>query len=105
LEGLPLTADLLRAPAFAHGVDQLDAVGVNDTQHLRSGQEGLRPALMGREEAKEPGALREAGEQGAIVARQPAIERPVAHAFEGMEQPQGDHLTGPAAGIGIVGET
>ena len=46
-------ADLLRAAAFAHGVDQLDAVGVNDPQHRRSGQEDLRPVLMGREEAKE----------------------------------------------------
>src|SRR5438128_853618 len=50
-------ADLLRAAALAHGVDQLDAVGVNDPQHRRSGQEDLRPVLMGREEAKEAGTL------------------------------------------------
>ena len=34
-------ANLLGAAAFAHGVDQLDAVGVDDTEHRRSGQEGL----------------------------------------------------------------
>ena len=39
-------ADLLGAAALAHGVDQLDAVGVNDAEHGRGGQEGLRPVLM-----------------------------------------------------------
>src|SRR5712691_417660 len=81
-------ADLLRAAAFAHGMDQLDAVGVNDAEHRWSSQESLRPVLMGREEAKEPRPLGELGKQRAIVSGQPAIERPVAHAFEGMEQPQ-----------------
>jgi hypothetical protein len=27
------------------------------------------------------------------------MERPVAHALEGMQQPQGDHLTGPEVGL------
>jgi hypothetical protein len=83
--GETLAADLLRAAALAHGVDQLDAVGVNDPQHGWRGQEDLRPVLMGREEATEPRPLRSAGEQGAIVACQPAIKGPVAHTFEGME--------------------
>ena len=59
---------------------------------------------MGHEEAKEPGALGEPWEQWPIVARQPAIEGPVAPAFEGMEQPQGDHFTGPEARLGVFGE-
>src|SRR5207302_4801658 len=46
-------ADLLGAAALAHGVDQLDAVGVNNPQHRWSGQEDLRPVLMRPEEAKE----------------------------------------------------
>jgi len=50
-------ADLLGAPAFAHGVDQLDAIRINDAEHGRSGQKGLRPVLMGREETKKAGAL------------------------------------------------
>src|SRR5713101_3514750 len=77
--------DLLGAAAFAHRVDQLDAVGVDNAEHRRSGQEGLRPVLMGLEETKEPGALGEVGKQRAIVARQPAIEGAVADAFEGMQ--------------------
>ena len=46
--------------------------------------------------AKEPGALGELRKQRAIVARQPPIERTVAPAFQGMEQPQRDHLTSRA---------
>src|SRR5262245_24567092 len=59
---------------------------------------------MGLEETKEPGALGEPRKQRPIVARQPPIEGPVAHAFEGMEQPQGDHLTGPEVGLGMFGD-
>src|SRR5262249_38063923 len=59
---------------------------------------------MGPEEAKEPGALGEVGQQRPIVTRQPAIEGPVAHAFERMQQPQGDHLTGPEVGLGMCGD-
>ena len=94
-------ADLLGAAAFTHGVDQLDAIGVDDAEHGWSGQEEPRPVLMGPEEAKEPGALGEAGKQRAIITRQPAIEGPVAPAFEGMQQPQGDHLTGPEVRLGM----
>jgi hypothetical protein len=55
--GEAFAADLLRAAAFAHGVDQLDAVGVNDPEHRRRGQEGLRLVLTGLEETKEAGPL------------------------------------------------
>ena len=55
-------ADLLRAPAFADGVDQLDPIRVDDPEHRRGGQEDLRPVLMGREETKEPGPLGHEGE-------------------------------------------
>src|SRR6266480_5402071 len=59
---------------------------------------------MRLEEAKEPRALGEVGKQRPIVARQPAIEGPVAHAFEGVEQPQGDHLTGPEVRLRMFGD-
>ncbi len=59
---------------------------------------------MGLQEAKEPRPLGEAGEQGAIVARQPPIKRAVADAFERMQQPQRDHLTGPEVGFGMFGD-
>jgi hypothetical protein len=50
-------ADLSGTPAFAHGVDHLDPIGVDDPEHRRSGQEGLRPVLMRHEEAQEPSPL------------------------------------------------
>jgi hypothetical protein len=98
-------ADLLRTPACTHGMEQLDPISIDDTQHRWGGQEELRPVLMGREEAKEACALGEVGKQRPIVARQPAIERPVAHAFEGMEQPQSDDLTGPEVGLRVFGDS
>ena len=67
--GETFAADLLRAAAFTHGVNQLDPIGVDDPEHGRGGQERPRPVLMGLEETKEPGALGQAGEQRPIVAR------------------------------------
>src|SRR4029434_5792649 len=96
-------ADLLRAAAFAYGVNELDAIRVDDAEHGRRGQENLRPVLMGLQETKEPRPLGEAGEQRPIVARQPAIERPVPNTFEGMQQPHGDHLTGPEVRLRMFG--
>jgi len=58
----------------------------------------------GVEETKEPGALGEPGKQWPIVARQPAIEGTVAHAFEGVEQPQRDYFTGPEVGLRVFGD-
>src|SRR6516225_8688498 len=66
--GEAFAAALLRAAALAHGVDEFDAVGVNDPEHRRGGQEDLRPGLMGLEETKEPGALGQAGKQRPIIA-------------------------------------
>src|SRR5436309_6867849 len=59
---------------------------------------------MGLEETKEPRPFGEPREQCPIVARQPAIEGPVAPAFEGMQQPQGDHLTGPEVRLRMFGD-
>jgi hypothetical protein len=98
-------ADLLRAAAFAHGMDQFDAIRVDDAEHRRRGQEGICPSLMGPEEAKEPGALGEVGKQRAIVSCQPPIKRTVADAFERMQEPQGDEFTRLQGGVGVFGNT
>src|SRR5438128_142849 len=55
--------NLLGTAAFAHRMDQLNAIRVDAPEHGRGGQEGLRPVLMGLEKAEEPGALGEAGKQ------------------------------------------
>ena len=102
--GEAFAADLPGAAAFADGMDQLDAVGVNDAEDRRGGQEGLRPVVMGREETKEPGPLGQAGEQGPIVARQPPRERPVAPAFEREQKPQGDDRAGTEVRLRVRGD-
>jgi hypothetical protein len=83
--GETFAADLLGAAALARGVDQLNAVGVDDAEHSRSGQEDLRPGLMGPEEAKEPGALRGSCTSSLRVIRSPAnpVQYPFHHLCEG----------------------
>jgi len=97
-------ADVLGTPAFAHGVNQLHSIGVDDAEHRRGRQEDFRPRVMGPEETQEPGALREPGKQRQRVACEAPLQRPVASTFEGMKQPQGDHFTGPEAGLGVFGD-
>src|SRR6185436_10835967 len=100
--GQAFATNLLRAPPLPDGVDELDSIGVDHPEHGGSRQEGPRPVLMGLEEAEEPGALGEAGKQGPIVTRQPAMERSVTYTFEGMQQSQGHHLTGPEMRLGVL---
>src|SRR5262249_30410799 len=102
--GQAFAPDLLRAAPLAHGMDQLDAVGVNDAEHGRSSQESPRPVVMGLQEAEEPRPLGEARKQRAIVARQPAIERTIPDAFERMQEPERHHLTGPEVRLGVFGD-
>jgi len=59
---------------------------------------------MGPEEAKEAGPLGELEKQHAIVSGQPPIKRAVADAFERMQEPQGDDLTGPEVRLGVFGD-
>src|SRR5262249_60943185 len=84
--GEAFAAYLVGTPACAHGVDQLDAIRVDDAEYGRGGQESPRPVLMGLEETKEPGALGQARKQRPISARQPPREGAVAHAFERMQE-------------------
>src|SRR2546428_6171304 len=89
--------------------DRLDArnqlIGIDHPKRCWGGQEDLRPVLMGLKKTKEAGALGEPGKQRPIVARQPAIEGPVAHAFQGMQEPQGHHFTGPEVSLGMFGDS
>jgi hypothetical protein len=80
--GEALAAERLRAAALAPGVDQRDAVGVDDAEPGRRGQEDRRPGLRRPEAAQKAGPLGELGEQRARVARQPAREGPVADPLE-----------------------
>ena len=58
-----LLADLGGAASLADGMDELDAVGVSHAQDGGIGHEATRPISMRGEEAKQPGAFRQLGEQ------------------------------------------
>src|SRR5260221_5364520 len=90
LWNIPSISSLFESATVLTVTAHLDPIGVDDPEDRPGGQEDPRAVLMGREEAEETRAFGEAREQGAIVACQPAIEGPVAPAFAGMEQPQGD---------------
>jgi len=47
---------------------------------------------MGVEQAKQPCAMRQLGEQGQVVSLEPAIESRIASAFERKQQGQGHDL-------------
>ena len=64
----------------------------------------MLPILMGREETKELSALGQLRKQRPRGARQPPREGPAADACERMQPSQGDHLTGPEAGLGSFEE-
>ena len=78
----PLAADLWRAAAFAPGMEQLDAIRVDDAEPGWRGQAGLGPALMRPEEAQEPGARGEVRAPGTLGLGQPTLARAIADAFE-----------------------
>src|SRR6266446_6461319 len=78
LWNIPSISSLFESDTVLTVTAHFDAVGVDDAEPRRGGQEDLRPVLMRLQEAKEAGALGEAGKQRPIVTRQPAIEGTVA---------------------------
>jgi len=81
-------ADLLRAAAFAHGVDELDASVSMTPSTVGTAQKACVQSLMRLQEAKEPGALGKAGEQGAIVSASASDRTRVADASAHGEAPK-----------------
>src|SRR5262249_40274018 len=69
--GEAFTANLLGTAALPDGMDEFDPICVDDAEHGRGSQEGLRPVLMGLEETKEPGAFGELGKQRPDTVGQP----------------------------------
>jgi hypothetical protein len=103
--GQTLPTALLGAAPLPDGVEECAPLGVDPPEPGRSGQAGRRPVLRRLAEAEEPGARGEAGQPGPTGARQPAMERPVAHALQGMQQSQSAHRTGPEGRRGGLGRS
>jgi hypothetical protein len=102
--GPALTSKLRRAAACADGGKARHPLRVDDAEHGWSGPEAPGPVLRGRAEAAEPRARGEAGQQGPIGARPPAMERPVPYTLEGLPPSPGEHRPGPAGRGGVLGQ-
>src|SRR6516162_4149661 len=96
-------ADLLGAAAFAHGVDQLDPIRVDHPEDRWRSPEGFGPGLMGLQEAEEPGALGQAGEQWSIVARQPPIKGRLPTPLRACNSPKVTTSLGQRCASGCLG--
>ena len=84
--GLPFLANLVLTTSLSYRMNQLDAVGVDDSQQGGFSQEGITPTLVSTQQAKETGAVGQFGEHSQAVVPKPAVESPVTHSFDGMEQ-------------------
>jgi len=62
--GEAFAANLLGTAALAHGVDQLDAIGVDDPSTVGAAKKACVQSSMGREGGERDGCARAAGEQG-----------------------------------------
>src|SRR5262249_38231273 len=103
--GFPFAPDLPGTAAFPHGMEQFNPVAIDYAQDRGSRQKLLRPGAVGRKEPKEAGPARRPGEKAAPAARDPTIERASTNAFEGKEDSQGHHLTGPQTGLAVFCHT
>ena len=102
--GESLTTDLGRAAPFANRMDQFDAIAVDHAQQGGWRQEQQGPLPMGLELTKQPGPLRQVGEQGWVVPRQPAVERAITYPLQGMQNAQRHYFAGPQRRLGMLGQ-
>jgi len=72
---------------------QLHTIAVSDAEDGRLRQEARGPVLVCRAQAEQARALGQAREQRMVIARQPAIEGPLAASFKHEQQGQGHDLT------------
>ena len=98
---LALLANLARATTFPPGVELLNTIAIDDSQQGGRGQEGVRPVLVSAQQPTQSGTVGQTREQLPMIARQPAIEGPVADTLDGMQQAQGDYFTGSEMGLAM----
>lgn len=101
--GFALLPQLLRAAALAPGMDQFDAVAVNDGEEGGVRQEGLTPGLVGLEQPLQARALGQR-KPGAVIPCQPAIEGAELDTLEGEEQTNSHQFAGIEVGLRVFGQ-
>jgi hypothetical protein len=94
-------ADLSLAAAFPAGVEQFDAIGIDQTEQGRACHKVLRPMPVSIEQPKQTDAFRQIGEQMQVVSLPPTIKGPIAHPFGGKQNANRDHFAGVEFGLGM----
>ena len=95
-------SDLLLTASLTTGMDQLNAKAVDQSDQRRFGHELVDPAPVRVEQPEQARAIRQLRKQRFVVAFQPAIERPIAAAFQGKQQGQGHDFTGIQVGLRML---
>jgi hypothetical protein len=65
--GIAFLTNLLLQVSFAHRVDQLDPIAVDDTQQTGFDQKAVGPGLMGNQQAKQPGSFWQVGKEEQVI--------------------------------------
>lgn len=99
----PLASILPRRAAFSDGMNQLDAIRVNDTQDGRLSHESLGPRAVCLEQTEEARSFWQIWKQRLKVTHQPAIKGTVADAFDSKHESQADNLAWMKRGLAVFG--
>ena len=101
--GFALLTQLPGAASLAPGMEQLDAVAVDDREETGIGQEEIAPVLMGCQQALQASAMGQS-EPLRVVPFEPTVEGTELDALEGEEQADGDQFAGIEASLRMLGQ-
>src|SRR5262249_37885762 len=101
--GFPFAPDLLVTAAFAHGVQQLNAIAIDDPQDRRGRQKLVGPGPVYGQQTKQARPLGQRGKQFAPITSQPPIKGSIATPFESEEDPHGHDFARPQGRQGMFG--
>ena len=102
--GLAFLSHLAGTTSFPDGMNQLNAVAIDDPQQTGFSQEAVTPVLVSSQQSEETSPVGQTREHIPMVLLQPSVEGSVADAFNGMEQADGGDLAGPKLGLGMLGQ-
>ena len=102
--GEPRCTEESRIAPPANGMNQFDAVAVDDAQQRGLGQEAVSPLSLRLDAPEKAGALGQTGKPGGVIAAQPAIKRPSANAFKSEQQANCDEFAGVETRLGVVAD-
>src|SRR5512143_2178587 len=94
-----LAAPLARTAPLPDRVKEFNPIGIDHPQQGGLRHEGITPAPVALEQAKQPSTIRQMWKQVTIVANQPAVEGTRPHPLQGKHQRQGNPLRSAIIGL------